>query len=99
MHDNVAAFKKVKGVGPKTAKQIILDLKDKISKEQLEVGPLELPTEEPSEGGALRAECISALMNLGFQKAQVVKLVDRALSENPDITQVEVLLRTILKQL
>ena len=99
LHDNVAAFKKVKGVGPKTAKQIILDLKDKISKEQLEIGPLKLPAEEVTEGSALRSECISALMNLGFQKAQVVKLVDRALAENEEITQVEVLLRTILKQL
>lgn len=100
LHDNVAAFKKVKGVGPKTAKQIILDLKDKISKEQLEDGsPLETASPAPEQGNTLKNECVSALMNLGFQKVQVTKLVDRAMAEHPDILQVEVLLRTILKQL
>ena len=98
IQDNVQAFKKVKGVGPKTAKQIILDLKDKIAKEELSAGTLpQIETQVPASG--LREEAISALMNLGFQRTQVLKLVDKSMADHSEITQVEVLLRVILKQL
>ena len=85
-------------MGPKTAKQIILDLKDKIAKEELSAGTLpQIETQVPASG--LREEAISALMNLGFRRTQVLKLVDKSMADHSEITQVEVLLRVILKQL
>ena len=92
--DNVAAFKKVKGVGPKTAKRIILDLKDKISADPDTI-------HEPSNisSSAIREEAISALVALGFQKSQVNKALDKVLSSNSGIDQVETLIKSVLRQL
>ncbi len=91
--DNVTAFKKVKGVGPKTAQRIILDLKDKIVKKELDKGTL-TSLSQPS----IREEAISALVALGFQKTQVSKQVDKVLTKETDITQVEVLIKETLRQ-
>ncbi len=92
--DNVVAFKKVKGVGPKTAQRIILDLKDKVAKEGLELDTnINLPT------SSLRDEALSALLALGFNKNIVAKQIDKAFKDNPDINQVENLIKAVLRQL
>ena len=92
--DNVAAFKKVKGVGPKTAQRIILDLKDKLLKSAPDVGNL-TSLSAPS----IRDEAISALVALGFQKNQVIKQVDKVMSQESGIDQVETLIKSTLRQL
>ena len=70
MHDNYAAFNKVKGVGPKTAKRIILDLKDKIVKE---VGDVPTVINRPDD--TLRREASAALQALGIQKQKIDKQI------------------------
>ncbi len=56
-------LQQVKGIGAKTAKQIILDLKNKLTKEAPDA-----PTLLPSLVDSLvREEALSALMALGFQ--------------------------------
>lgn len=94
LSDNVVAFKKVKGVGPKTAQRLILDLKDKIAKEGFEI-----ETTTQSFDSSIKEEAISALMALGFQKNMVGKQIDKVLSSNPDINQVESLIKAVLRQL
>ncbi len=94
LHDNVAAFKKVKGVGPKTAQQIILDLKNKIAKESLAT-----KTNVISSANSIREEAMAALVSLGFPRSQVGKMVDKVMKDNSDINQVEVLIKTVLRQL
>ena len=96
LHDNVAAFKKVKGVGPKTAQQIILDLKNKVAKENLALNNDKVPNQNNNN---IREEAISALLALGFQRTQVVKIVDKTLAQDMEYDQVEVLIKAILKQL
>ncbi len=92
--DNVAAFKKVKGVGPKTAQRIILDLKDKIAKDSLSVTH-SINYSKP----AIRDEAVSALVALGFQKTQVNKAVEEVLARESTIDQVETLIKSVLRQL
>lgn len=92
--ENVEAFKKVKGVGPKTAKRIILDLKDKIVKESGGNAPTLLPVDN-----TLRDEALSALVALGFNKIKIQRALNKILKETPNVEKVETLLKLALKQL
>ena len=87
----VQAINKIKGIGPKTAKRIIIDLQDKFVKEGLvkELNPekqVQLPV----------SEAISALTGLGFQKSQVEKQIAKI---DIDGMTVESIIKTVLKQL
>ncbi len=93
LHENVPAFNKVKGIGPKTAKRVILDLKDKVSK----LGNAEMPDLVPQNG--IREEAISALLSLGFNKQQIVKKIDNVMGNMTDLSKVELLIKEVLKQL
>ena len=94
VHENVAALNKVKGIGPKTAKRIILDLKDKIIK---------ISGDQPlivsSSNNTLKDEALSALVALGFPKNSVEKQLKSILSANSDIDQVEDIIKLVLKQM
>jgi len=96
---NSKGLAKVKGLGPKTAQRIIVDLKDKALKLDLGGDPTELPLGdfEPEEGG-VKAEAVSALTMLGFAAAASGKAVDKILRTNPTL-KVEAVIREALKML
>ena len=89
------AFRKVRGIGPKTAKRIILDLKDKLTKDSGE-GPL--PALNP-ESNTIREEALSALVALGFNRMVVQKALNKILKEQPLVGNVEQLIKIALKEL
>ncbi|MEM0995090.1 MAG: Holliday junction branch migration protein RuvA [Bacteroidota bacterium] len=89
------AFSRVKGIGPKTAKRIILDLKDKILKDSGE--ETILPT--GASNNTFRDEALSALLALGFNKIKIQKVLNKVLKTQPNIGSVEVLIKAALKQL
>jgi len=91
--ENVAAFKKVKGIGPKTAKRLILDLRDKLLKDGGDI-----PVVVPGTNNTLRDEALSALVSLGFNRIQSQKVVAKILKEQSDIKSVEDLIRLALRQ-
>jgi holliday junction DNA helicase RuvA len=90
-------LQRAKGIGPKAAKQIILDLKDKLSKESSD-GPVLLPG-LGGHDGHVRDEAISALMALGFNRIAVQKALNQVTQANPLATKVEELIKLALKQL
>ena len=92
--ENVAAFKTVKGIGPKTAKRLILDLKDKLIKDGGD-NPVLLTV----SGNTLREEALSALLALQVNKVQAQKVLTKILKEQPGLTKVEDLIRLALRQL
>jgi len=92
--ENVAAFNKVKGIGPKTAKRIILDLKDKVIKEsgdtQMSISPV---------NNTIREEALSALVALQFPKIKVQKVLNKILQQQPNVSSVEEMIKLALKNL
>jgi Holliday junction DNA helicase RuvA len=96
VQENVLAINKIKGIGPKTAKQIILDLKDKVAKttDAANLQLSALPSDNPN-----REEAISALVALGFVKINVQKAINRVMKENPDAKSVEDLIKQGLRVL
>ena len=92
--EDLVAFKKVKGVGPKTAKRLILDLKDKMLKDGGEAPVLITPAKN-----TMRQEALQALVALGFMKSQVQKTLNKILREQPNIDSVQKLIKLALKSL
>lgn len=103
---NARALAQVKGLGPKTAQRIIVDLKDKVLKIDLGNGAkgerleaMELLGEEASiVDSAVKQEAISALVMLGFAAAASGKVVDKILKAAPE-SSVEQVIKQALKML
>ncbi len=94
--EDVNAFKKVKGVGPKTAKRIILDLKDKILKDGGDVMTL---TPAAAADNTMRNEALLALVGLGYSKIPAQKALNRVLKEDKSIETVQDLVKAGLRAL
>jgi holliday junction DNA helicase RuvA len=92
---NVALLQKIKGIGLKSAQRIIVDLRDKISKEQLITDDLTSGT----SGNKVREESIAALMMLGFAKPAAEKAVDKTIKTTSSELKVEQLIKEALKSL
>ena len=99
---NSKGMAKVKGLGPKTAQRIIVDLKDKAIKLDMGGDPTELFNGDAALNDELtngvRAEAISALTMLGFAAAASGKAVDKILKGDPGM-KVEGVIREALKML
>ena len=95
---NSKGMAKVKGLGPKTAQRIIVDLKDKALKLDLGGDPTELPMEDIEVDTGVKAEAISALTALGFAAAASGKAVDKILKAEPN-AKVEAVIRKALTML
>jgi Holliday junction DNA helicase RuvA len=104
---NARALSQVKGLGPKTAQRIIVDLKDKVLKVDLAVGDrgeigdeaIKLFGEEAqSVDSAVKQEAVSALVMLGFAATASGKVVDKILKAAPE-SSVEQVIKQALKML
>ena len=84
----------VKGIGAKTAQRIIIDLKDKVAKG--------LPTANllfDKMDNTIKQEALSALIALGFAKKGAESKIEKVLKSNPEIENVEELVKTALSQM
>lgn len=98
---NEKMLKTVKGIGPKAAQRIILELRDKI----ISLGiAQELHSTAGSAGSTVninsevRDEAVAALTALGFSPAPSAKVVGEILKANPD-TPVEQVIKQALKMI
>lgn len=87
----VSEFQSVKGIGAKTAQKIILDLKDKVGKEEFQ-GQI-----FSSSYNTVGKEALSALILLGFPKNQAEKAVNQIVKDSGESVTLENLIKTALK--
>jgi Holliday junction DNA helicase RuvA len=93
INGQVALIQKIKGIGPKTAQRVILELQDKLKK-QGDNALIPLPAAKQS----VPDEALSALVMLGFGKPQVEKVLT-ALVQTQEGLSVEDLIKQALKKL
>jgi len=90
---DVAGFKRIKGIGEKTAERIIIDLHDKVAKTG------EILTEKVGVPHNIqKQEALAALTLLGLDKTKTEKLIDKITVIQPGIA-LEDLIKQVLKQL
>jgi Holliday junction DNA helicase RuvA len=100
--NNLARLTSIPGVGRKTAERVVIELRDKMA--QLSAPGLDEQTPAGAAAGAAateeapREDTLSALLNLGYQKAAAEKALQRAVDEGGDLS-VELLLRRSLRHL
>jgi len=97
IQEDVRLIQSIKGIGPKSAQRLILELKDKLKKEPLQEGMDMLLTS--GNLSVLTDEALAALSMLGSQKAQAEKAVQKASKEYPQVQSVEELIKLSLKNL
>ena len=90
---NVALIQRIKGIGPKSAQCVILELQDKLRKEgsdTLSVTPL---------NKTVKDEALSALVTLGFARNAAEKVIEQEINKNSNDLTVEQLIKSALKNL
>ncbi len=99
--NNLARLTLIPGVGRKTAERLVVELREKVAalsspelEEELGAKPevQDVPTQE-----GVRADALSALINLGYQRAGAEKAIDGALREGGDLSVESVLRRSLRK--
>ncbi|MFN4811144.1 MAG: Holliday junction branch migration protein RuvA [Bacteroidota bacterium] len=93
INGNVGALKNVKGIGEKTAQRIIVDLKNKVGKNET------LPDFTFNPNNKLKEEALSALVMLGFVRNTAEKAVDKAIATLGANAAVEDVIKLALKSL
>ncbi|NLD47617.1 MAG: Holliday junction branch migration protein RuvA [Clostridiaceae bacterium] len=95
--DDIKTLTKAQGIGNKMAQRIILELKDKIKKEQLvSIDTGISKNVSVDEEGSRISEAVSALMVLGYNPLEANKAVSSVYSEGMDL---EVIIKNALKSL
>jgi len=95
--EDLTALLRIKGVGKKTAEQILLDLRDKIADYAGGAGFVDTPKQlKRSPATANMHDAVAALASVGYSDREAKKLVDKA-AQSVDPEDLELLVRTALK--
>ena len=89
---NEADIRRIKGVGPKTAQRLILELRDKFNKLAGLDGSAVL-----SVGNNIKEEALMALVTLGLQRPQMEKILTQMVQQAAGPLTVEELIKKALR--
>jgi Holliday junction DNA helicase RuvA len=90
---DINEIKRIKGIGPKSAQRLIIELQDKLQKD----GSGTLISVKVNNTS--KEEALSALVMLGFMKNTAEKAVDAAIKSTSDLLSVEQIIKITLKTL
>jgi len=90
---DVSQIQRIKGIGPKSAQRLVLELQDKLKKE----GPDSLISMPKTT--TIKDEALSALVMLGFARNAVEKVLEQEINKNGSDLTVEQLIKFALKSL
>lgn len=96
--NNLARLTNIPGVGKKTAERLVVELRDKVAKLTLAAQAEPVQSDYLPVANALSDDIVSALVNLGYQKAAAEKAVGNVFKENAD-ARFEVALKLALRAL
>ena len=88
---NLARLVAIPGVGKKTAERLVVELRDRVKQVKGDRG-----AEETRRAGGLESEAVSALVNLGYRRADAEKSVQTAVSAGA--ADLEAVIRSALKR-
>jgi len=92
---DVARLTSIPGVGKKTAERIGLELKDRLPQSLQAAADATKPAKPEDQ---LRADLLSALLNLGYQRTPAEKAIEKVLKDAPD-ARFDEALRAVLRGL
>jgi len=88
---NVKQLESIKGIGKKTAERVVLELRDKLSKQSSETNIAALVN------NTLEHDALNALMALGIARNGAEQAIRKVLFAAPNTTQVEDIIKQALK--
>lgn len=93
VNGNARLLESIKGIGRKTAERLVLELRDKVSKQPLDASLVAV------RGNTLQSDALNALIALGINKAAAESAVNKVLSNEPDESQLEHIIKKALKSI
>ena len=89
---NVRLMESIKGIGKKTAERLVLELKDKVTKQPFSLGNnIYLP------GNTIEQDALTALTALGISRSQAEQSIQKIVRAEHGILQLEELIKKALK--
>ncbi len=93
VHGDTHGLEKIKGIGKKTAERVVLELKDKLSKQPLEINISAM------KNNTLHTDALNALMALGLARTTADQAIQRVTQSDPALTSLEEVIKKALKTL
>lgn len=89
---NVRLLESVKGIGKKTAERLVLELKDKVSRNSTEMKSTSIIAKND-----FQSDAFNALVSLGIGRAQAEQAILKIIRQEPEVVNLEELIKKALK--
>jgi Holliday junction DNA helicase RuvA len=97
--NGVAALRAVPGIGTKMAERILVELRDRADELEAALGDATAAPRAVPAGDPAREETLSALLNLGYPRAEAERVIASASDEAGPDASLETLVRASLRRL